>query len=265
MKAKIGFIGTGNMAGALIKGWSSREDLELYGFDLDSQKLQEISEQTSLRARISLQELLDVCTYLVLGVKPQQLANLLRELGPLLDSEHCLISIAAGISREKILQASALKCAVVRVMPNTPALIGCGLFALCLEDPALNPKQKNFLEDIFKDLGQVHVLEEKDFDAFTALAGSGPAYVFYFMEALIDAGVTMGLKRQEATDIVHKLLSGSNQLAEQTPQSISELREMVCSPGGTTITALNHLDRTATRAAIIDAAGKAFERSKQLG
>jgi pyrroline-5-carboxylate reductase len=265
MQAKIGFIGTGNMAGALVNGLKSRDDLQLFGHDLDTQKLQELAEQSSLMPKDSLEDLAESCNYLVLGVKPQQLQSLLRELGPLLNSEHCLVSIAAGVTREKIIHLSGGGCSVVRVMPNTPALVGSGLFALCLDDPSLGQEQRELLESIFNTLGQVHILEEKEFDAFTALAGSGPAYVFYFMEALIDAGVSMGLKRQESSDIVHKLLSGSSKLADQAPQSIHELREMVCSPGGTAITALNHLDRSAARGSIIDAIVRAFERSKQLG
>lgn len=150
-------------------------------------------------------------------------------------------------------------------MPNTPALVGGGVSAVCLDDSKLTPLQREMVQTIFASVGSVHVLEEKSFDAFTAVAGSGPAYVFYFIEAMVEAAVAAGLPRAQAAGIVAELFSGSLKLANQSMTHPSLLREMVTSPAGTTIAALMHLDRQAVRAAIIDAAVASRDRSKALG
>ena len=150
-------------------------------------------------------------------------------------------------------------------MPNTPALVGAGQFALCLDDPGLGEERKGFIHALFARLGRTYVLEEKYFDAFTGLAGSGPAYVLYFMEALIESGVYVGFPRDKATDIVAGLIEGTAKLAAESGIHPSVLREMVTSPAGTTIEALMHLDRQAVRAAVIDAVVASRDRSKELG
>jgi pyrroline-5-carboxylate reductase len=150
-------------------------------------------------------------------------------------------------------------------MPNTPAMVGQGVFAVCFDDPALTPAAKDFLQGLFRSLGQVHVLGEDRFDAFTAVAGSGPAYVFYFMEAIVEAGVTLGLTRAQSTEMVKKLFSGSAALAEETSMHLSELREMVTSPAGTTIAATNVLDLGAVRGKIVEAVKAASDRSREMG
>jgi len=154
---------------------------------------------------------------------------------------------------------------VVRVMPNTPALVGAGVFAVCVEDETLSKQQKDFALQVFEPLGTIHEMAEKDFDAFTAVVGSGPAYVFYFMQACVEAALNLGLPRPQATEMVKGLFSGSAKLVEGSDKSIDELREMVTSPAGTTIRALIHMDRRAVRASIIDAIEHSFKRSKELG
>jgi pyrroline-5-carboxylate reductase len=177
----------------------------------------------------------------------------------------CLVSIAAGITMEKLAAWSGGRCPAVRVMPNTPALVGAGSYAICLDDQRLSEDQKALLAKLFSAIGKTFPLPEKDFDAFTALSGSGPAYVMYFMEALIEAGVYMGLSRAVSTDVVIELLRGSVRLADESDHHVSLLREMVTSPAGTTIEALLHLDRSAVRASVIEAVVLARDRSRELG
>jgi len=261
----IGFMGLGNMGKALIKGWKDLESIDVFGYDIDSQKVASLQEEAGINAVGSLKELTDSSDYLVLAVKPYQLQEVLSEIKDDLRQDHCIVSIAAGVKREQILDWSGDRCPVVRVMPNTPALINQGVFALCLDDPRLDQKQQEFVQTLFAKSGKVHTLPEKYFDAFTALIGSGPAYVFYFLESLIEAGLTVGLNREESRDMVLSLVSGATQMAEEGSQSVSELREMVTSPAGTTIQGLNHLDRQCVKSAIIDAVTAACNRSKEMG
>lgn len=265
MAAVIGFLGAGNMGAAIIKGLAAVPDVSALAYDVDAAKVAALAADKLAKPAATPEDLAAGSDYLILCVKPQYLAAAMAELAPALGPETVLVSIVAGVTVEKLRELSAGKCPVVRVMPNTPALVGAGQFALCLDDPALDAERKAFVETLFAALGRTYVLEEKFFDAFTGLAGSGPAYVLHFMEALIESGVLMGFPRDKATDIVIGLFAGTSKLAAETNIHPSILREMVTSPAGTTIEALMHLDRKAVRAAIIDAAVASRDRSKALG
>lgn len=265
MSATVSFIGTGNMGTALIKGLSGLDSVRLTGFDLNREKLNALCVECALFAAPSIREAVSGGDYVVLCVKPQQMQAVLAEVQPALAADKCLISIAAGVSQKQLADWSGNVCPVTRVMPNTPALVGGGVSAVCLDDPKLTQDQKTMVQTIFSSVGSVHVLEEKSFDAFTAVAGSGPAYVFYFIEAVIEAAVAAGLARTQAAGIVAELFTGSLKLASESMTHPSLLREMVTSPAGTTIAALTHLDRQAVRAAIIDAVLAAKTRSEELG
>ncbi|WP_027178039.1 pyrroline-5-carboxylate reductase [Maridesulfovibrio bastinii] len=265
MSIKVGFIGTGNMGTAIIKGMAGNKDIELLGFDLNSEILEKLNKECGLKAKSSARELATESDFVVLAVKPQYAENVLEDITQELNDKKCLISIAAGLTVDRLKEFTGNSCPVVRVMPNTPALVNEGVFAVCIDDKHLTDAQKEFAGVMFESLGDVHILSEKQFDAFTGVIGSGPAYIFYFMEALIESGVELGLTRPQATSMVSKLFAGSTKLAIESDKHISELREMVTSPAGTTVEALVHLDRTATRANIIDAVHKCYERSIELG
>jgi pyrroline-5-carboxylate reductase len=156
-------------------------------------------------------------------------------------------------------------CPVVRVMPNTPALVGKGVFALCLDDDRLSAANRTFVTGLLEHMGATYVLEERLFDAFTGLIGSGPAYLFYVMEGLIDAGVSLGLGRQESTEMVKGLFTGSALMAEKSPMHITQLKEMVTSPGGTTIAGLNKLEKYGVKHALFKGVKAAHDRSRKLG
>ena len=265
MSATVSFIGTGNMGTALIKGLSGFDGIRLTGFDLDREKLNALCVECTLFAAPTVSDAVQEGDYVIMCVKPQQMQAVLAQVKPALNADKCLISIAAGVSQEQLASWSGNVCPVVRVMPNTPALVGGGVSAVCLDDPKLTALQREMVQTIFTSVGSVHVLEEKSFDAFTAVAGSGPAYVFYFIEAMVEAAVAAGLPRAQAAGIVAELFSGSLKLANQSMTHPSLLREMVTSPAGTTIAALMHLDRQAVRASIIDAVLAAKARSEELG
>ncbi|QLA19421.1 pyrroline-5-carboxylate reductase [Desulfolutivibrio sulfoxidireducens] len=265
MASVVGFIGTGNMGSAIIRGLAPLGEVDLVGCDLDAAKLAALAADTGLAVAESPEDAAGRADYVVLCVKPQHLRQALESISPTLGGEKCLVSIAAGITLEKLDAWSGGRCPVVRVMPNTPALVGAGSYAVCLDDPRLLGDQKALLVKLFSAIGKTFPMSEKDFDAFTALSGSGPAYVMYFMEALIEAGVYLGLSRAVSTDVVIELLRGSVKLADESDHHVSLLREMVTSPAGTTIEALLHLDRSAVRAAIIEAVAMARDRSRELG
>lgn len=265
MTAVIGFCGAGNMGTAIIKGLAHVPDVSTLAYDVDTTKIDPLLRDELTQRAQTAKELAAGCDYLLVCVKPQYVESAMAALAPHLRPETVVLSIVAGVTMQRLRKLSGGNNPVVRIMPNTPALVGAGLFALCLTDPKLPADRREFVHDLFARLGKTYALEENLFDAFTGLAGSGPAYVLYFMEALIEAGVYVGFSRTSAADIVAGLVAGTAKLAAQSGQHPSVLREMVTSPAGTTIEALMHLDRQAVRAALIDAVAAARDRSKALG
>ena len=262
---RIGLIGIGNMGGALLKGWSQDQTLGLCGFDINAEQLHKASRESGLEVKESAAQVVAESDYIVLGVKPQQMQKLLTSIASELQKNQCLISIAAGIRRETLAAWSGHTCPVVRVMPNTPAMVGSGIFALCYDDKKLSTDQKDLIQRLFLNLGQVQILAEEYFDAFTALVATGPAYVYYFMDSLIEAGVALGFHRSQSREMVQALLDGSVKMSRESSLSATELREMVTSPAGTASAGMRELDRRAVRSALIDAALAACRRSEELG
>jgi pyrroline-5-carboxylate reductase len=260
----VGLIGLGNMGAAIARGLLGLEDVEVVGYDVDAQKVSSLSSE-GMTGALGVPELARASDYIVLAVKPHLIAKVAENISGELGPDKCLVSIAAGIKSASIARSAGNACPVVRVMPNTPALVRAGVFAVCLEDEKLSQEQREFVPRLFESLGQVQVLEEKYFDAFTAVAGSGPAYVFTFMEAVVEAGVTLGLTRDQCNEMVKGLFTGSARLAQESGHSITDLRKMVTSPGGTTIQALNHLARTGVPGHIIDAVTESYIKSIELG
>lgn len=264
MNNSVGFIGVGNMGTAIIKGLAAH-GVEVHGCDLDKARLEKLAAEAGLKPEATPKELARACRYVLLAVKPQHLPSVLEDIAPELTPAHCLLSIAAGVTQKRLTELSGGRCPVVRIMPNTPALVGAGVFALCFDDKALDDERRDFVRRIIAPLGQVHELPEKLFDAFTSVAGCGPAYVFYVMDAVVEAGVNLGLTRAQSTQIVKALFSGSAKLAEEGGLHLAELREMVTSPAGSTIRATMHFDRMALRGIIIDAVTEAYNRNVELG
>ncbi|WFS60954.1 pyrroline-5-carboxylate reductase [Pseudodesulfovibrio thermohalotolerans] len=265
MTKKIGFIGVGNMGSAIARGLASRDDIELHGVDFNKANLEKLNKELGLIVQENATDLAKACDYIVLAVKPQHAEPVVKELTPLLDMSKCLIAICAGIPLSTYEDWTEDRCPVVRIMPNTPALVGHGVSAVCLDNHNLTDENKALVPELFASVGQVHILPEKLFDAFTGVIGSGPAYVFYFMEALIESGVALGLTRAQSVDMVKGLFLGSAVMADKSEHSVSELREMVTSPGGTTVRALMHFDRQALRGDIIDGVFECYYRSMELG
>ena len=261
----IGFIGTGNMGGAIIRTLSGVSDLTVYGLNQTRTKLEELAEETGLIPCENVQELTEKSDFIVLAVKPQQAHEIWPELVPALTKDKCLVSIAAGLTLDSLKDCTENICPVIRVMPNMPVVIKEGVTAICLDDKTLSDQQKESIQAVFMNCGDVHVLAESQFDVFTAVIGSGPAFIFYLIETMIESGVELGLERDVSSRMVKKLFSGASLMAERMDEHVSMLKEMSIAPAGTTISALAHFDRTAIRGNIMDAIRMAYDRSIELG
>ncbi len=202
---------------------------------------------------------------IIIAVKPNVVPQVLTDLKPLVTKDNpLLISIAAGVSTAKILESAGEKARVVRVMPNTPALVGEGMTVLCSGGTATGKDIKQ-AEELFGSVGQVLVMEERLMDAVTGLSGSGPAYVFLMIEALADGGVKNGIPRDQALTLARQTVLGAARLAVATGEHPGVLKDRVTSPGGTTIAGITALERGRFRASLIDAVTSAAERSEELG
>jgi pyrroline-5-carboxylate reductase len=268
MNAKtIGFIGAGNMANALIKGLiksgSCRAD-QITASDNDSNKLRMLSDSYGLITFKSNKALIKKSDIIILSVKPQIIRTVLEELREEIRDDHLVISIAAGIPVRMILSIIGRDVPVIRVMPNTPALIQKGVSALAPADMATE-QDINSAREIFNSVGSTVIINEDMMDAVTALSGSGPGYVFKIMESFVKAGEKQGFDSETALQLTIQTFLGAASLADQSDSSLSDLREMVTSPGGTTaagLAAMDHLNLDKVIDAAIDAACK---RSVELG
>lgn len=263
MSTVLGCIGCGNMGGALLQGLASFEDLHLLGCDHNQYKLEALAA-AGVQAMDDMAALVQASDYVLIAVKPSYVDGVLKAIEPYLTPEKVVISIVSGLSIASTKAATGHHTPVVRAMPNTPAMVSAGIFALCFADPNLSQEKADYVHKLFATLGSVLVLAESQFGAFTAVAGCGPAYVFHFMEAMVESAVTIGFTRKVATAMVTDLFAGSVKLTQASDLHLSELREAVCSPAGNTIAAMNHLDRTAVRGHIIDAVLAAHARGKEM-
>lgn len=254
-------MGSALLSGAVAAGILKAGDL--FAFDVDKKKVAQLKKKVPIRTANSLQEACSGANFIFLCVKPQQMSELLLQIRNWIGTKQCLLSIAAGISTKTIESHFASPVAVVRVMPNTPALVGAGIAAVTKGRYA-KPFHLEFAKRFFSCLGKTVVLPEKLFDAVTAVSGSGPAYLFYLTEALEQAAEKCGLKKSIACSLARETISGAGKMldGDRSPQ---ELRRAVTSPGGTTESAIKHLERKGWQKIFIDAVQKAKERSKELG
>ncbi len=200
---------------------------------------------------------------LLLAVKPQQMGHLLKEIGPVIRSSQLVLSIAAGVPTSYIESFLAKGVPVMRIMPNTPALVGAGAAAMARGRWA-KPAHEKTVESIFSTVGTVLTVPEKQMDAVTALSGSGPAYLFYLAEAMQEAGTQMGLAPHVANGLVRQTLKGAGLLLAKSHEEAKTLRQRVTSPGGTTEAALKVFEQSGIKSAIKKAIGRAQRRAQEL-
>ncbi|MBW2091713.1 MAG: pyrroline-5-carboxylate reductase [Deltaproteobacteria bacterium] len=264
---KFGLIGGGNMGEALVKGLiqSGRaQPGEIIVSDPLAIRRDYLKEEYQVTVDEDNNAVVESAPAVILAVKPQVMSRVLDDIRDQVNANHLIISIAAGVKLESIESALAGEVPVVRAMPNTPALALSGATAISPGSYA-SGKHLKTARALFEAVGVVVEVEEKDMDAVTALSGSGPAYVFIFMEALTDAGVLEGLPRDQAFLLACQTILGSAKLAKEAGVSPAQLKDKVTSPAGTTIAGLMVLEKGGLRGLIMEAVKAAAERSKELG
>jgi len=263
---KIGFIGGGNMAEALIKG------LLASGFPVErvmasepsEMRREHLSDEYSIELTLDNTELMKKCEIIVLSIKPQIAEEVLDEVSSSYSDDKLMVSILAGVSSAQIEKHFNGSPRVVRVMPNTPALVSEGASAICRghnstkEDLAL-------VKQLFESVGKVQVIDERQMDAATGLSGSGPAYIYTVIEALADGGVREGLRRDVAHALAVQTVVGAALMVRETGEHPAILRDRVCSPGGTAITGVSTLEKKGLRTTLMEAVSAAANRSRELG
>jgi pyrroline-5-carboxylate reductase len=260
----IAVIGAGKMGEALISGLlkAGTSPDELLITERYEARAQELTQRYGVKA-VSNTEAAKAADTLVIAVKPQDMDALLTELSTTVTPERLIVTIAAGVPTSAIEKRLVEGVPVVRVMPNTPALVGEAMSAVAAGAHAQLAHLER-AEEIFRPVGKVIRLPESQLDAVTALSGSGPAYVFYLVEAMIDAGILLGLPRAIAHDLIVQTVVGAAVMLRDTGEHPVALREAVTSPAGTTIAAIRELENHGVRAALLAALEAARDRSREL-
>lgn len=267
MAYKVGFIGVGNMGGALIRSIAKSDksnEFSLCAFDINTPLLNELSRELNIKEEESVKSLVSNCEIIILAVKPQYCDTVLEYIKPVLQPDKILVSIAVGLSLEFYKNILGDKAKVVRTMPNTPALVGEGMTLVSWDD-LINTDEKKVILKLLSYSGRVEELEERLMSEVTALTGSSPAYVFMFIEAMADAAVKSGIQRNQAYRLAAQAVLGSAKMVLETGKHPGELKDMVCSPAGTTIEAVAALEREGFRSAIMTAMEECTRRAKEIG
>jgi pyrroline-5-carboxylate reductase len=264
---ELAIIGGGNMGEAILKGLIAAQLItppRVTVTDVIEARLAYLRETYAVRSLTDNAKAAAQADLIILAVKPQDIAQTIQGIAPVVHEPQLIISIAAGVPTVKIEAAFAKPVRVVRVMPNTPALVLAGAAGLCAGSRATS-EDLDVARTLFEALGKTVVVSEALMDAVTGLSGSGPAYIFVLIEALADGGVKMGLTREAALTLAAQTVYGSAKLLLETGSHPAELKDRVASPAGTTIAGLQALEEHAFRGAIIDAVERATLRSRELG
>jgi pyrroline-5-carboxylate reductase len=263
----IGFLGAGKMATALAKGFLNAKLIkadQLFAADPYSAAREHFAVETGAKTFSANLEVVPAANVLVLATKPDQVAAALAEISAAFAKNHLLISIAAGVTIAKLEAVLPAGARVIRVMPNTPALVGAGASGFALGKHATSADSE-LAQKLLSAVGVAMPVKESLLDAVTGLSGSGPAYVYQFIEALSDGGVAAGLPRDIATRLAAQTVLGGAKMVLETGQHPGALKDQVASPGGTTIEGLHELEKGKLRGTVMSAVRAAAEKSKKLG
>lgn len=260
---KIGIIGCGVIGGGFATHFSKHHSLVL--FDIDKDRCKSLAKDFSGDVHIAenLEDVVSGTDLSLLAVKPQSLDEVTQILAPHIHKGHLLVSTLAGVSLQK-LQRRFCSASILRIMPNVACFHGQGVIGL-VENSQLSTEAKNMTDELFSGLGITLWIPEKNVDAVTALSGSGPAFLFVIIEAMVDAGISMGLTPTIAKDLVLQTIQGAVTMSVETGMHPGELKWQVSSPSGTTIAGLQEMEKMSVRAGIIETIMAAFRRAKELG
>ena len=266
MKTMFGFIGCGNMGGALAEAVAKRVlGEQLMVCDACYEKADRLAKLCGAQIADAV-TVAKECQFVFIGVKPQGLKSLFAEIAPVLqlrESLVTLISMAAGTSIKEITDMAGCECGVIRIMPNTPVSVGEGMILYDYNQRVSEERKSEFLS-VLAEAGTMDHLCEKSIDAASALSGCGPAFAFLFAEALADGGVECGLPREKANLYAAQMLLGSAKLLLESGKHPGALKDAVCSPGGTTIAGIHALEKGAFRASVMDAVTSAYQKTLDL-
>lgn len=266
-KLTLGFLGAGKMASALAKGFVQagliKPDQILAGDPSEAARAA-FAKEVSAKATASNPDVVMFANVLLLAVKPEQVGDVLKETRDQFTKKHLLISIAAGVTLAKLESSLVGGARVIRAMPNTPAVVGTSATAFALGKNA-TAEDSQLAQKLFSGVGVAFQVKEALLDAVTGLSGSGPAYACLIIEALSDGGVAAGLPRDVATTLAAQTMLGAAKMILETGQHPGALKDMVTSPGGTTIEGLHELEKAGVRGALMNAVRAAAEKSRKLG
>ena len=263
---KIGIIGLGNMAGAIIGGMLKEgiaRSEDIIGSAATQATLDRVRSQYDIQTTLHNAEVAEAAEILILAVKPQFLSDVIGEIRDIVREETLVVTIAAGKTIGWYEEAFERKLRLVRCMPNTPAMVGAGFTAVCPSENVTSEETDRVLR-LMGSFGRTSVIRETLMDAFSAVAGCSPAFVFLFIEAMADAGVAAGIPRAQAYEAAAQAVMGSAALMLETGKHPGELKDMVCSPGGTTIQGVKTLEERGMRGAVMDAVEACVDKAKKL-
>ena len=263
---KIGFIGCGNMGGALAKAVSKSEKAEIFLADTNLEKAQNLSEEIGAKV-CTTEDIAKNCKYIFLGVKPQMMAELLDSISQLLKERNdrfILVTMAAGIKIEKFNTMLGAKMPIIRIMPNTPVAVGEGMILYSLCKAITESEEQEFCEAL-KFAGKLDKLQEDLIDAGCAISGCGPAFVYMFAESMAKAGIECGLPQEKAIKYAAQTLLGAAKLMLKGDKTPETLRQEVCSPKGSTIEGVIKLQNSEFDNSVNTAVKASYKRTKELG
>ncbi len=264
---KCGFIGCGNMGGALATAVrKGNSEITLLLADNDTEKRDTLCGALDATAAAA-EEIASGCDVLFLGVKPQGIKGLLDTISDVLKSREpapLIITMAAGVTTQTLTGLIGAKLPIVRIMPNTPVSLGCGMIQICKNDEVCE-KQLQLALDLLKEAGRLDVIPEELIDAASALSGSGPAFVYYFAEQLMAGAKACGIPEEKLVEYTAQTLLGAARMMLKGERTPEELRVAVCSPGGSTLAGLTAMQTESFDTAVQDTVKRAFARSKELG
>jgi pyrroline-5-carboxylate reductase len=266
-KMTIGFLGAGRMGTALARGFIQAGLVsanQIIASDPIEAACESFAKELGAKSTSSNVEVVKFAKILLLAVKPDQVNGVLSEIRDQFTEKHLLVSIAAGVPLAKLEAVLPANARVIRVMPNTPALVGSSATAYAL-GKSTSPEDGQLAQKLFSAVGIAFQVKESLLDAVTGLSGSGPAYVYMMIEALSDGGVAAGLPRDIATKLAAQTVLGASKMVLETGMHPGALKDMVTSPGGTTIEGVHELEKGKLRGTLMSAVRAATEKSKKLG
>ena len=261
--AKIGFIGMGNMGYAMLNGALKvfpKEDLVFT--DVNSERVSTVAKETGVSYVETNAELANCAKFIVLAIKPQFYAPVIKNIENIVKKDNVVISIAPGISVGSLKDALGFDARIVRAMPNTPALLGEGMTGVCYDQTAFNFEEKDVIAKLFSSFGKYKLVDERLMSAVTCVSGSSPAYVYMFIEALADSAVKYGMPRDAAYEMAAQTVVGAAKMVLETKEHPAKLKDQVCSPGGTTIAGVAALEEYGFRNSIIKACDACYDISE---